>query len=116
MLLRREHTTCWMIGVRVDIALRVSRQPPYPVILSDRDLEAAPAIVERGGELGAPFGRHLAVAIVAEGAPLAAGDVGGGVGRQGRRVARAGRSEERRVGNGWWGAGRSRWWREHKKN
>ena len=64
------------------VPLGIGGQPAYSVIVADHDLEAAPAIIDRGDELGAPLRRHPVAAEVAERMELAAGDVRGRVGRQ----------------------------------
>ena len=64
------------------------RQPADPVVVADHDLPAAPAVIHRRHELPPPIGSHRALAVMAEGRDLAAGNVGGGIRRQGLGVDR----------------------------
>ena len=81
MLGRGEPTDAGQVNVQrrgrvVGPNFLIGWQPANAVIVTNHDLEAAPAVVQRCHELSAPGRRHRIFAIVTEGRNLAARDIG----------------------------------------
>ena len=70
------------------VGFDIGRQPADAVIVADHDLEAAPAVIERAGELRHELRRDVVLVKHGERVELAAGDIRGRVRRKRRGVDR----------------------------